>query len=274
ARLARLRALVPLSNAIVGIDLADKKQMVVVCDHDSRVLARKTFRCRAGDLGRALDWAAGGATGKGFRGVTVACDPPGHRRRVLGQRAAGRGMPFVRMVVRRPTDPKNFNGTVVVEWYNVTVGFDVEANWFRYHEEIVRAGFAWVGISAQRVGVNALRSWSPNRYGSLDVNQGGAISNDGLAWDIYCQALQALKQPEGLNPLGNLQVKRIIADGESSSASKLTQYYNAIQPLAGVADAFIMNGPPAPNILVRTDLATPAFRLQTETDIAVIGGAQ
>ncbi len=30
ARLARLRELVPVENAIVGIDLADKKQMVVV----------------------------------------------------------------------------------------------------------------------------------------------------------------------------------------------------------------------------------------------------
>jgi transposase len=36
ARLARLRGLVPVRNAIVGIDLADAKQMVVVCDHDSR----------------------------------------------------------------------------------------------------------------------------------------------------------------------------------------------------------------------------------------------
>ena len=51
ARLARLRALVPLENAIVGIDLADKKQMVVVTDQDWRVLARRTFRCRAWDLG-------------------------------------------------------------------------------------------------------------------------------------------------------------------------------------------------------------------------------
>ena len=51
ARLERLRELVPTSNAIVGIDLADKKQMVVVTDHDSKVLARKTFRCRAWDLG-------------------------------------------------------------------------------------------------------------------------------------------------------------------------------------------------------------------------------
>ena len=54
ARLDRLRAVVPVSNVIVGIDLADKKQMVVVCDHDSKVLARKTYRCRAWDLGAAL----------------------------------------------------------------------------------------------------------------------------------------------------------------------------------------------------------------------------
>src|SRR5262245_20361771 len=48
ARLARLRGLVPVTNAIVGIDLADSKQMVVVTDHDSGVLARRTFRCRRG----------------------------------------------------------------------------------------------------------------------------------------------------------------------------------------------------------------------------------
>lgn len=95
ARLARLRELVPLENAIVGIDLADKKQMVVVTDHDSKVLARKTFRCRAWDLGVALDWAAERATAKGFAGATVSCEPTGHRWRVLGQLAADRSMPFV-----------------------------------------------------------------------------------------------------------------------------------------------------------------------------------
>lgn len=95
ARLARLRELVPTGNAIVGIDLADNKQMVVLCDHDSKVLARRTFRCRAWDLGSALDWAAGRAAAKGFVGVTVACEPTGHRWRVLGQLAAERGMAFV-----------------------------------------------------------------------------------------------------------------------------------------------------------------------------------
>jgi transposase len=94
-RLARLRALVPSTNAIVGIDLADKKQMVVVTDHDSKVLARKTFRCRAWDLGAALDWARKQAAAKGFVGITVACEPTGHRWRVLGQLAGERGMPFV-----------------------------------------------------------------------------------------------------------------------------------------------------------------------------------
>jgi transposase len=95
ARLAKLRAAVPVSNAIVGIDLADRKQMVVVCDHDSKVLARRTFCCKAWDLGAALDWAAERSTRAGYAGVTVACEPTGHRWRVLGQLAADRGMSFV-----------------------------------------------------------------------------------------------------------------------------------------------------------------------------------
>jgi len=95
ARLVRLRAAVPVTNAIVGIDLADRKQMVVVCDHDSRVLARRTFRCKAWAMGAALDWAADRAGRAGSAGVTVACEPTGHRWRVLAQLAADRGMPFV-----------------------------------------------------------------------------------------------------------------------------------------------------------------------------------
>ena len=95
ARLARLRSAVPVSNAIVGVDLADRKQMVVVTDHDSKVLARHTFRCKAWDLGAALDWAGQRAGNAGFAGVTVACEPTGHRWRVLGQLAQERSMSFV-----------------------------------------------------------------------------------------------------------------------------------------------------------------------------------
>ena len=95
ARLSRLRAAVPTTNAIIGIDLADRKQMIVVTDHDSKVLARRTFRCKAWDLGTALDWAADRASLAGFAGVTVACEPTGHRWMVLAQLAAERGMEFV-----------------------------------------------------------------------------------------------------------------------------------------------------------------------------------
>jgi transposase len=95
ARLKNLRAAVPVTNAIIGIDLAERKQMVVVTDHDSKVLARRTFRCKAWDLGAALDWAADRSTRAGYAGVTVACEPTGHRWRVLGQLASERGMLFV-----------------------------------------------------------------------------------------------------------------------------------------------------------------------------------
>lgn len=94
-RLVRLRALVPVAIAIVGIDVADAKQMVVVTDHDSKVLARKIYPCRAWDLGTALDWAGDRAAAKGFTGVTVSCEPTGHRWRVLARLAVDRSMPFV-----------------------------------------------------------------------------------------------------------------------------------------------------------------------------------
>jgi hypothetical protein len=95
ARLARLRRLVPLSNAIVGIDLADERQAAVVTDHDSRVIARRQVRARAWEPGELLDWAVARACEAGFASVTVACEPTGHRWRVLDQLAAGRGLPLV-----------------------------------------------------------------------------------------------------------------------------------------------------------------------------------
>jgi transposase len=97
--------------------------MVVVTDHDSKVLARKTFRCRAWNLGVALDWAAAGAAAKGWAGVSVACEPTGHRWRVLGQLAAERSMPFVcvqpDVVVlgpaqRRPVDKTDEKDAVLI----------------------------------------------------------------------------------------------------------------------------------------------------------------
>lgn len=95
ARLARLRQLLPPEYAIVGIGLADDKQAAVVTDHDSRVLARRRVNARAWELGDLLDWALARAAGAGFASVTVACEPTGHRWRVLDQLAAARGLALV-----------------------------------------------------------------------------------------------------------------------------------------------------------------------------------
>jgi transposase len=95
ARLAELRRLVPRENAIVGVDLAEVSQAVVVADHDSRVLARRSPRCRAWQLGEVLDWAAGKARERGFGSVTVACEPTGSRWMHVQQACAERGLSFV-----------------------------------------------------------------------------------------------------------------------------------------------------------------------------------
>ena len=92
AKLAELRRLVPADHVIVGIDLADKKQAVVVCDHDSQVLARKTVKARAWELGPVLEWAQRVAPKHGFCGVKVGCEPTGHRWMVLNQLATQRDM--------------------------------------------------------------------------------------------------------------------------------------------------------------------------------------
>jgi Alpha/beta hydrolase domain len=63
-----------------------------------------------------------------------------------------------RAVVLRPDDPRRFNGTVIVEWLNVSGGADAGADWMLGHTELIREGFAWVGVSAQKVGVDALKS--------------------------------------------------------------------------------------------------------------------
>lgn len=74
-RLARLRELVPPQNAILGIDLADDKQAMVVTDHDSRVLARKRVRAKTWQLRSVLECARHMARRHGFVDLTVGCTP-------------------------------------------------------------------------------------------------------------------------------------------------------------------------------------------------------
>jgi Alpha/beta hydrolase domain len=172
-----------------------------------------------------------------------------------------------RLIVRRPASQAAFNGTVLVEWQNVTAGYDLDALWNRRH---MREGYAWVGVSAQRVGVNQLHGWSPTRYGSLDVTGGGAFTTDQLSYDIFAQAAEALRSPGAVDPLGGLEFERVLAIGASQSASRMTTYYNVVLPQEqAVFDgyAFIVGSAPTRvgtepiiQVLSETDVTNPATR--------------
>ncbi|MEV0616844.1 alpha/beta hydrolase domain-containing protein [Nonomuraea sp. NPDC050404] len=164
-----------------------------------------------------------------------------------------------RAVVRRPVSQARFNGTVLTEWQNVSAGYDLDALWDP--ELVTRAGYAWVGVSAQRVGVNQLRQWSPTRYGALDVTGGGQFMTDQLSYDVFSQAAKAIR---GTTLLGRLRADTVLAIGASQSAGRLTVYYDAVLPqIESVFDAYGQIVGPAP-----TRAGTePVFHVLSETDV-------
>jgi transposase len=110
-RLARLRAIVRPELAVVAVDLASAKQAVVVCDHDSVVLARAMFSGSAWVIDAVLDWAAPIARAAGFAGVVVACEPTGHRWKPLLERTRARGVELVcvgPLLVHRAREGEDF----------------------------------------------------------------------------------------------------------------------------------------------------------------------
>ncbi|MFC7244947.1 alpha/beta hydrolase domain-containing protein [Catellatospora aurea] len=187
-----------------------------------------------------------------------------------------------RIVVRRPSADRRFNGTALVEWQNVTAGYDLDALW--NGAAMMRAGYAWIGVSAQRVGVDQLRGWSPARYGGLDVTGGGQYVADELSYDIFAQAAKAVGA--GGSPLGRLDVRTVLAIGASQSAARMTVYYQSILPkVEPVFDgyAFIVGsaptrvGPePVFQVLSETDVRTPVRPLPDTAQFRrweVAGGA-
>ena len=184
------------------------------------------------------------------------------------------GHPYkTRLLVRRPASAAAFNGTVILEWYNVTNGFDIEPDWFQSHAYMLEHGYAWIGVSAQRVGVNYLQTWSPaGRYATLDVTAGGTINDDSLSYDIYSQAGQAILHPSGVNMLPGFAVQTLIADGESQSASRLATYINSVHPLNPIYGGFFLHS--SLKNPIRTDLGSvKVFKFLTETDVVELGEA-
>ena len=187
-----------------------------------------------------------------------------------------------RIVVRRPIDDAKFNGTVWVEWLNVSGGLDASPDWTYAHVGLIDSGAAWVGVSAQKVGISgggnalgaalALKNADPVRYATL--NHPG----DEFSYDMYSQAGAAVWFQND-TVLGGLQPERVIAIGESQSAFRLTTYINAIAPNSKVFNGYLVHSRgklgaalsasvPAPDpTLTRTDLRVPVLTFTAETDL-------
>ena len=168
--------------------------------------------------------------------------------------------PFTtRIIVRRPLNPARSNGTVVLEWMNVSLQQDTDVDWIESYREILHNGFTYVGVSVQPTGI-PLAAQDPVRYGQIHIPpyapnadtanpaQGGPSygesSLDGIA--------HALKSSSGERVLGDRPAKRIIAVGESQSALRLSCYLLYAKPVDPVYNGFIIDhgecaGPAANN---------------------------
>lgn len=169
--------------------------------------------------------------------------------------------PFkTRLLVRRPSDPAQFSGTVFAEWVNVTGGTDAETLWPGGHPAILTEGHAYAVMSIQLVGVAELRAWDPVRYGSLD--------NPGADHDhrIMEQLLQAIRNPVGIDPMGGLEVEYLIVAGDSQSATRLTDYIAQGYEIEGLIDGWIpgRGGTNAFTKQVVEELKTPMIVLLEE----------
>jgi hypothetical protein len=203
--------------------------------------------------------------------------------------AAGQADYKTRIVVHRPINPEDFSGTAVVEWLNVSSGFDIPPSWAAGHVELYRSGHAWVAVSAQLVGIEGqeggfplyLKAVDPERYGSL--NHPG----DSFSYDMFSQIAELLRNPQAIDPLNGLDAEYVMAMGESQSAFRLTTYVNAIQPVYNPYDAYIVHSrgstgaslsqapqaelPVESDTRIRTDINVPVLTFQTETDIFRLG---
>ena len=105
-----------------------------------------------------------------------------------------------RAVVYRPINPAKFNGTVVVEWLNVSGGLDDAPDWTLAHNELVREGLSGRGLRAgcRREPAQVPRSTSA----SCDVRGSrqsdacyASLSHpgDSFSYDMYSQAGQAIR---------------------------------------------------------------------------------
>ncbi len=186
-----------------------------------------------------------------------------------------------RILVRYPTNPEKFNGTVVFEWLNDTTGGDQDPVWSEQYAPLIKHGFAYVGVTAQKAGMGDLAAWDPERYGSL------GDTNDGQSYEIFTQAANAIRADSG-TLLGGLTPKVLIGSGDSQSAFRIDTYVNAIQPITHAFNGFLAVGravsaaPIGEGLIslfnpfvahIRTNNTAPFIQLNTQGDIEELDAA-
>lgn len=160
------------------------------------------------------------------------------------------------VLVRKPASGQKFSGNVIVEMLNPSNLFDLNIGWAMAHEQIVKNGDAWVGITAKPIAVQALKNFDPQRYAALsfanplpldDPANCTAVAADsarttenGLIWDIYSQVGAWLKSDSATNPLryGSpaSRVEKAYGFGYSQTGGFLVNYINGIHPLVVQSD--------------------------------------
>ena len=169
-----------------------------------------------------------------------------------------------RIIVRRPLDASRFNGTVLLDWVNVTAQFENAVDTVESHELFHREGFAYVHVSAQAAGLCCTpltpKIWDPVRYMAL------SHPGDAYAFDMFSQIAQAMKQPPAIDPMDGLKVRKVIALGQSQSGTRLHDYIGIVQPDARVIDAFLVHADGGADKTYPADPWVPVLQLMSERE--------
>jgi len=167
------------------------------------------------------------------------------------------GAPYTtRILVRRPADPSQFSGAVVVELLNSARRFDWGMMWGYLHAHLLERGDAWVGITLPGA-LPGLQKFDAARYAPLSFRNPSAMPcpgatgaaapvEDGLRWDAISQVGALLKSRDPSGPFRAFNVQAVYL---TSQGGDLTLYMNAVAPRAHlgtgrpVYDGFLARAP-------------------------------
>lgn len=128
-----------------------------------------------------------------------------------------------RILVRRPVNPRKFNGVVVFEMLNPTAGFDIDFMWQVTQSFLMEKGYIWVGVTIRENAIAFMKNWDPARYGALDLPERGQ------SYDAYGDIAALFKDPhDDENPLRDYSVTHILGTGYSQSEDWLTTFSNEL----------------------------------------------